>query len=824
MDLTERIEFDEKIFRREIVEELEESYLDYAMSVIVGRAIPDLRDGLKVIHRRIIYAMAEGGYGSEKPTNKSARIVGEVMGKFHPHGDAAIYDAVARMAQPWSLRYPLLEGQGNFGSIDGDAPAAMRYTEVRMRPLAEYLVADIKKQTVDFVPTFDGKGREPVVLPSGLPVLLMNGTEGIAVGMATRIPPHNLNELAAAIRLLVDNPEATVDDLMKCVKGPDFPTGGFILGRSGIEEAYRTGKGSITIRGRAEVEQDKRDRYRIVITEIPYQVNKSTLVETIAHLASGPRRAMSGFTDIRDESDRNGIRVVLELKRDANPQVILNNLYKNTQLQITYHIINLALVNGAPRVLNLREMLTRFVEYRREIIVRRTKFDLEQAEARAHILEGLKVALDHLDEVIAVIKACKDQRTASFRLQEEFGLSADQAKAILEMRLGHLTNLEQRRVLDELKAVRKKISDYEAILADSKKVDRVLVRELDEATSKFGDERRTVILSGIEGGEFSEEDLVKSEFVVVSITRNGYIKRVPLSTFRVQARGGRGLIGQTMKADDVVQGLVTTNTLDTILCFTDHGNVHSLRVFQVPAFERTAKGTPIINLVGLTAGEKVTALVSLEEFSQPYLFMCTRRGIVKKCELSKFVHLRTTGKRAISLEDNDSLDFVLPTSGKDRLIISTRAGRSVCFDESEVRPMGRTARGVLGVRLRDREDAVIGIDRMKHEHQLLVVSKGGYGKRTSLSEFRVTHRGTRGIICMKTRGKTGPVVAAHAVEPEDEVIIISAEGMIIRTQVSQISQQGRSTQGVKVINLKPGDRVSAVEIIKADKADSPLFE
>ncbi len=821
MDNTERIEFDEKIVPREIVEEMEESYLDYAMSVIVGRAIPDVTDGLKAIHRRIIYAMADGGYTSDKPTNKSARIVGEVMGKYHPHGEMAIYDALVRMAQPWNMRYPLVEGQGNFGSNDGDAAAAMRYTEVRLRPIAEYLVKDIKKDTTEFIPTFDAKTMEPTLLPAGLPLLLMNGTEGIAVGVATRIPPHNLKELIGALKHLIASPDASVDDLLQYVEGPDFPTGGFILGAEGIKDAYRSGRGSIIIRGRAEIEQDRRDRFRIVITEVPYQVNKAVLVERIAELVTSKK--LQGISDIRDESDRTGSRVVIELKRDANPQVILNNLYKNTPLQITYGVIMLALRNGAPRVMDLKGILAEFIDYRRNVVIRRTRFELKVAQEREHILEGLKTALDHLDEVVDAIRSSKDRETASFRLQEEFGLSEAQAKAILDMRLAQLTGLERRKVVDELKELKVRIKELKAILADPKKVDEVIVSEFDEAEEKFGDPRRTVILRDADGSDIDEEDLIKEEPVVVSLTANGYVKRVPLSTYRVQGRGGRGLIGQTMKADDMVRAILTTSTLNTVLCFTDRGNVYSLRVFRIPSFERTAKGTPIINLIGITAGEIVTALVSLEDFSRSNLFMCTRLGVVKKVELAAFASLRVTGKRAILLDDKDSLDFVHPTTGDDEIIICTRKGLAVRFNESEVRTMGTAARGVIGVRLADEDDAVVGMNLVQPEKELLVVSEKGFGKRTKLSGFRQTHRGTKGIICMRVKGKTGPLVSAHVVDEDDEFIIITRHGMLIRTEVKQVSQQGRATQGVRVINLKPKDAVSSVEAIHLSGKDEPLF-
>ncbi len=825
MTRTDRIEFDEKIRPREIVEELEESYLDYAMSVIIGRAIPSVKDGLKVIHRRIIYSMFDAGYTSNKPTNKSAKIVGEVMGKFHPHGDAAIYDALVRLAQPWSIRYPLIEGQGNFGSIDGDEPAAMRYTEVRLSPLAEYLMRDIRKRTVDFVPTFDGKELEPVVLPALLPILLMNGTEGIAVGMATRIPPHNLNELVNACKVLIQNPKATNEELLRHVTGPDFPTGGLILGTDGITKAYTEGRGTITIRGRASVEQDKRERFRIVITEVPYQINKSALVEKIAELASQSKGALSGISDIRDESDRTGIRVVLELKRDANPQVILNNLYKYTPLQTTYGIIQLALVDGVPKALSLKDILELNINHGRIVLTKRIEFELEQAEKRAHVLEGFKIVLDNLDVVIKIIRSSADHKEASNLLIARFKFTEEQVKAILDMRLSQLTNLERKKVLDELAELKKSIKEFKSILSTPKKIDEILIEELEESVKRFGDERRTTIVQTDEKGEFKEEDLVRSESVVVTISRNSYIKRVPLSSFRVQARGGRGLIGAGLKSDDAVSGLVLTNTLDTILCFTNRGNVYSLKVYKIPAFDRTAKGTPIVNCIGLgNPEERVTAIASLKEFSEPYLFMCTRKGRVKKCALSEFTNLRITGKRSITLEGTDTLEFVIPTSGKDTLIISTRKGFSVCFNEGEVKPVGTSAQGVIGIRLQGEDDEVVGLGRIKPSSELLVVSELGYGKRTPLSEFRITHRATKGIISMKVREKTGDVISARVVSENDEVILISVDGMVIRTEVRQISQQGRSTMGVKVMNLREGDKVSAVEVVPSDFGGESLFE
>jgi len=819
----DRIEFEEKIVPRRIVAEMEESFLDYAMSVIVSRAIPDARDGLKPIHRRILWSMFDSGFTADKSTSKSAKIVGDVMGNYHPHGSDAIYDSLVRMGQDWSLRYPLITPQGNFGSIDGDQAGAMRYTEAKLGPLGQYLLEDVKKETVDWEPTFDPNRLEPTVLPAGLPQLLMNGSEGIAVGMATRIPPHNLFELRQACLKLIDDPFIEIDELIACVPGPDFPTGALMLGNEGAVQAYQTGRGSITLRARTEIEEDDRGRMRIVVTEIPYQVNKSTLIEKIAQLAHDKK--IQGIRDIRDESDRTGIRVVIELGAQAQPQVILNNLYKHSQLQVNYSMIMLALRDNVPRLLDLKELLTCFVDHRREVVRRRSEFDKRKAEERAHILEGLKIAQDNIDEVVKVIRASQDPAAAKAELIKRFELTDIQAQAILDMKLSQLTSLEVGKILDELKALRKRIKELKAILADAKKLDGVIKEELGAAAEKFGNERRTLIGPGGGDGDFDEEELVRKEDVVVTLTRGGYIKRTPASTYRAQGRGGRGLIGAKTKAEDIVRHVIMTNTLDTLLCFTDRGTVHSVRVFRIPAYDRAAKGLPVVNLINLLPGEKLTAMISVADFKRPYLFLCTRRGTVKRVALEEFTNLRVTGKRAVILKDDDILRFVEPTTGHDQLLIFTRKGCAVKFDEEQVRVMGTSAAGVRGVKLQDEDDWVVGMDVAADDEEVLVTGQKGLGKRSKVELFRKTNRGAKGVIALKITDRTGPLVSAGKVNDGDELLIITREGMIIRTEVSNISVQGRATQGVKLINLREGDQVSAIEVIHPEEeGGEPLFE
>lgn len=820
----DRIEFEEQIIPRRIVEEMEESFLDYAMSVIVSRAIPDARDGTKPIHRRILWSMFENGFTSDKSTSKCAKIVGDVMGNYHPHGDLSLYEGLVRMGQVWSLRYPLVIPQGNFGSIDGDSPAAMRYTEAKLSPIGEYLLKDIRKETVDWVPTFDPNRLEPTVLTAGLPNLLMNGSEGIAVGMATRIPPHNLTELGAACAKLLANPDTTIEELIELVPAPDFPTAGIMLGNKGAIEAYKTGRGTVTVRGRAETEEDDRGRQRIVITELPYQVNKSTLIEKIAILAQDKK--LSNIRDVRDESDRTGIRIVVELGKDAQPMMILNNLYKQTQLQVNYSMIMLALKGGVPRLLNLKEFLGCFLEHRRIVIRRRSEHEKRKAEERAHILEGLKIAQDNIDEVVKIIRGSANTTFAKAELINRFELSDVQAQAILDMKLSQLTNLEVNKILEELKQLQKTIARLAAILGDPQKLDEVVGNELAEAIAKFGDERRTVIAQIADDGSFSDEDLIRKEDVVVTITRGGYIKRIPASTYRAQGRGGRGLIGQKTKAEDVVRQVIHTNTHDTLLCFTDKGIVHSLRVFKIPAYDRAAKGLPFVNLVALRTGEKVAALISLADFSKKYLFMCTTKGIVKRCELAGFTNLRINGKRAIGLREGDSLAFVVPTSGDDQVVIITRMGFAVKFEETQVRAMGTQAAGVKGVTLKGDADKVIGLTVASDDEDLLVIGEKGVGKRSKVELFRKTKRGAKGVIALKVTDRNGPLVGGMKVTDTDELLIITTKGMIIRTTVKSISLLGRATQGVNLIRLREGDLVSAIEAIEAsdDDSEAELFE
>ncbi|MCD6118399.1 DNA gyrase subunit A [bacterium] len=797
---------------------MEESFIDYSMSVIIGRAIPRVRDGLKPVHRRILYGMLTGGYLSDRKTRKCAKICGDIIGKYHPHGDGPVYDALVRLAQPFSMRYPLVTGQGNFGSIDGDPPAAMRYTEARLSALGEYLLQDIRKDTVDFEQTYDGEENEPSVLPAGLPVLLMNGAEGIAVGMATRIPPHNLRELGRGILALLKNPDMSIDELIQIIPGPDFPGAGIINGTEGIKSAYETGRGTLALSGRAEVEQDSKGRYRVVINEIPYQVNKSVLVEKIAHLVKDKK--LQGISDLRDESDRNGIRIVIDLKRDANAQVVINRLYRYSMLEVSYSIIMLAIDDGVPKILPLKDILLRFITHRRDVIVRRTEFELARARERAHILQGLKIALDNLDEVIAVIRGSENPAHAKQQLIEEFELSEIQAQAILDMKLSHLTSLEVEKVVSELKDILERIEYLEELLADPAKIDGVLSDELSEAMDKFGDDRRTLI-SG-DSGEIDEEDLIKREQVVVTTSRAGYIKRVPLSTYRAQGRGGRGLIGATTRADDVVNLMITAQTHDTVLCFTSRGAVHSLKVYRIPAFDRSAKGIPIINLVGIGAGERITAIINLSDYTRPYLFMCTKFGIVKKVEIAEFRNLRITGKRAIGLADDDELLFVEPTCGSDRIAITSRCGMTVIFNEEDVRAMGTAARGVIGIRLADEDDAVIGIDVVTDEDDLLIASERGYGKRSSIGLFRQTKRGAKGVIALKVTEKTGKLIGARKTRDGDDLLIITEKGVLIRQQVSKINVYGRSTQGVRLIRLDTGDAICGIEVVSG--ASDDLFD
>ena len=802
----------------DIDDQMRDAYLDYAMSVIVARALPDARDGLKPVHRRILYAMHEMGIRSNTPYRKSARIVGEVLGKFHPHGDAAVYDAMARMAQDFSMRYLLVDGQGNFGSIDGDPPAAMRYTEARLGSIAEELLIDIEKETIDFVDNFDGSLQEPTSMPARLPNLLLNGASGIAVGMATNIPPHNLGELADAIQHLVDNydhlDEVGVDDLMQFIPGPDFPTGGLIVGATGIKQAYSTGKGRIVMRALAHIEETGKSRHRIVITEIPYQVNKSGLIERIAELVRDGR--LSNISDLRDESDRRGLSIVVELKRGAQPRQVLNQLFKSTQLQTTFGVQLLALVDGEPRLLSLKRSLQLYIEHRRMVITRRTEHDLRKARAREHILDGLLIALANIDEVITTIRKSRDVKVAKKSLIERFKLSETQAQAILDMQLRRLAALERKNIETEHKQIVKLIKGLERLLASPKKILQLIKKDLGELVESFGDPRRTRIAPDA-SEEFSEEDLVPDEAVLVSITQRSYVKRVAAKTYRRQGRGGRGVTGHSMRGEDEVMMLFPARSLDTVLFFSDRGKVYSEKAYQIPDADRTARGIPMVNILALSPEELVTAAVSVPDFSAAnYCTMATRNGKIKRVELPKFAAVRPSGLIAIGLEEGDVLGWVRLTSGDDEIIIVTEQGQALRFHEQKVRPMGRPAAGVKGINLRP-GDHVTSMGVVDPDGDLLVVSQKGYGKRTPLGEYPVKGRATGGVVTLSRskRDLTGPVAAARVVSAEDDLTIISSGGKVLRTKMKQIKQTGRATMGVRVINLKEGEIVASVARISA---------
>jgi len=811
--------FEEKVVARYLEDEMRESFIDYSMSVIVQRALPDVRDGLKPVHRRILYAMQEVGLAPNRPHKKSATVVGEVLGKFHPHGDMAVYDALVRMVQDFSLRYPLVNGQGNFGSIDGDSAAAYRYTEVRLGAIAVELLADIEKETVNFVPNFDDRLLEPTVLPSKLPNLLVNGAAGIAVGMATNIPPHNLREVVEATKYLIDHPEAKPRDLMKFVKGPDFPTGAIIQGRSGIEEAYRTGRGRIVVRAQAEVEETKRGE-RILITEIPFMVNKTRLIEQIAELAR--ERRVEGISDLRDESDREGMRIVVELKRDANAQIILNRLYKHTQMQTTFGAIMLALVDGVPKIMNLAEMIGHFASHRHEIVVRRSEYDLRVAQEREHILLGLKKAVDNIDAVVEIIKRAKDPEEAAKKLRQRFKLSERQAEAILNMRLARLTGLEVEKLKAELKEVRAQIKDLKAILASKKRRMSIIKQELDELSQKYGDDRRTQIAGEIE--DFSLEDLIAEEEMVVTVSHEGYIKRMPVDTYRRQRRGGRGIAGMATKEEDWVEHLFVASTHDYILFFTAQGKVHWLKVHQVPQTSRTARGRPIVNLIKITKDDRVAAMVPVREFSEDeYLLFCTRKGVVKKTSLAAYQNIRSSGIHAIRVVGDDELIDVRLTQGGDEVVLASARGKAIRFPESDVREMGRVARGVRGIVLA-RGDAVIGLVVVRDEAALLVVTERGLGKRTQISEYRLQRRGGKGVINVRLSAKTGAVVAIKEVSDDDELVLITRNGIVNRQPVAEIRETGRNAQGVRLINLDAGDQVVDVTRVISEGSAEELAE
>lgn len=799
----------------DIEAEMRVAYLDYAMSVIVSRALPDARDGLKPVHRRILYAMHDLGMRHNTPYRKSARVVGDVLGKYHPHGDSAVYDAMVRMAQDFSMRYPMIDGQGNFGSIDGDSPAAMRYTEARLAKIAQEMLADIDKNTVNWTDNFDASLQEPEVLPARLPNLLLNGTSGIAVGMATNIPPHNLNEVCDAIIYLIDHydtsDDVTVEDLMQFIKGPDFPTGATLMGQEGLINAYATGRGRVIMRATAEIEEVKGNRHRIVVTEIPYQVNKSSLIERIADLAREEK--LKDISDLRDESDRSGLSIVIELKRGAQPKKVLNQLYKYTALQSTFGINMLALLNGEPRMLPLKRALLAYVEHRREVIVRRTEFDLDKARQRAHILEGLRIALGSLDKIIQTIRQSKDVETAREQLMQNFGLSQPQAQAILDMQLRRLAALERQKIEDEYQEVMKNIAYLEGLLANPAKILGLIRDDLGEIKAEYGDERRTRILIDAKE-EFHEEDLVKEEEVLISITERGYIKRVPSKTYRTQGRGGRGVTGMTTRDEDVVEFLFAAGTHDTILYFTDKGKVYSEKAYQVPDANRTAKGVSIANLINLAPGEKITAAVTVPSFDQAeYLIMLTRKGRIKRTDLSEFASVRPSGLIALTLDGDDELGWVKMTNGHNEIVIVSHSGQAIRFAESDVRSMGRTAAGVGGMRLRA-NDEIRGMDVVDPEAALLVVTEKGFAKRTALKEYAVQGRNGSGVRTLsKDMERTGNIVAAHVVSTAGDLTLISRDGIMLRIAIKEISQQGRATYGVRVMSLKKDDVVASVAVL-----------
>jgi len=791
----------------DIEDEMKKSYMDYAMSVIVGRALPDVRDGLKPVHRRILYAMNELNNDWDKPYKKSARIVGDVIGKYHPHGDMAVYDAIVRMAQDFSLRYPLIDGQGNFGSIDGDPPAAMRYTEIRMSKLSGELLADIDKETVDFGPNYDESLVEPAVLPSKFPNLIVNGSSGIAVGMATNVPPHNLGETINALIALIENPDISIEELMAHLPGPDFPTAGFIYGKEGIRQAYETGKGVIQLRARALIERDRKgERETIVVTELPYQTNKARLIEKVAELVQ--EKVLEGISNIRDESDREGMRVVIELKRNEVAEVILNQLYKHTQLQTSFGIILLAIYRNQPKLLSLKEMLQLFLQHRQEVITRRSIFDLKKAEARAHILEGLKKAIDQIDAVISTIKASKTPKEAKDRLVERFALSEEQAQAILEMRLQRLTNLEQRKIVEEYEDTIKLINRLKAILASERLVLNLIKEELLSIREAYGDERRTEIVET--APEIKIEDLIVEEDMVVTITHTGYIKRNPISLYRSQHRGGKGKMGINVKEEDFVEDLFVASTHDYILFFTDAGKIHWMKVHELPEAGRLTRGKAIVNLLNLGPQEKVTAILSLKDFAKgKFITFMTKRGIIKKTALEAYSNPRAGGIIAINLDEGDELISTKLTDDQQHLFIGTKLGKAIHFPETLVREIGRTARGMKGIRL-SRDDEVVGMEVVAAHTQILTVTEHGYGKRTQASEYRVQNRGGSGIFTVKRTPRTGNVVGIRTVTNEDELMLISDKGKIIRLKAVDIPIQGRATQGVRLITLEEGERVVAV--------------
>lgn len=802
-----------KVIPVKLESEMKNSYIDYAMSVIVMRALPDVRDGLKPVHRRILYAMQEAGMASNKPYKKSARIVGEVLGKYHPHGDTSVYDTIVRMAQDFSYRYMLADGHGNFGSIDGDSPAAMRYTEVRMSKIAEIMLSDIEKETVDFMPNYDESLKEPTVLPSKMPNLLVNGSAGIAVGMATNIPPHNLNEVIDGILMMIDNPNVELPELMRAIKGPDFPTGGLIMGTEGILKAYSTGRGAIKMRAKTHFEEMDKGKTRIVVTELPYQVNKAHLVEKIAQLVRD--KVIEGITALNDESDRTGMRIAIELRRDVNPDITLNKLFQHTQLQETFGAIMLALVDGKPQILTLKQMLGYYIKHQEEVVRRHTAYDLKKAKMRAHILEGLTIALKNLDAVIATIKGSRTSDIAKASLEENYALSDKQAQSILDLRLQRLTGLEQEKINQEYTQTLALIDELSAILADEQKILDIIKQELIAVKQKFGDARRSEIT--IDTSNIDIADLIEEEDIVITLTHDNYVKRQPIDSYRRQKRGGRGVTGMGTKEDDFVENMIITSTHKTVLFFTNRGRVYQLRGYDIPESGRTAKGTAVINLLPLEQGEKITAVIPISAFAADrYLFMTTRYGIVKKTPLIQYDTARKkTGLIAISLDENDDLIDVKLTDGNRQVIIGTQKGMAISFDEADVRSMGRAARGVRGIKLADK-DVVIGMDNLREGAKVLTVTKNGYGKRTESDEYRDQKRGGKGLINVKVTDKTGEVVGLKVVDNNQEFMLITTEGIVIRSKVAEVSTIGRNTQGVKMMKTDEADSVAALAIFTSE--------
>ena len=804
----------EKIIERDIEKEMKTAYIDYAMSVIVSRALPDVRDGMKPVHRRILYAMHEDGITSDKPYRKCANTVGSVLGRYHPHGDAAVYDAMVRLAQDFSMRYPLIDGHGNFGSIDGDGAAAMRYTEARMAKISNYMLADIEKNTVDFMPNYDDRLQEPVVLPAQIPALLVNGSSGIAVGMATNIPPHNLTEIIDGLIKIIEDDNVTDEDLMQVVKGPDFPTGALILGKEGIKQAYTTGRGKITLRAETEIEEMSGNRQRIIVSSLPYQVNKAKLIQNISELVKDKK--IEGISDVRDESDRKEkVRVVIELKRDANAQVILNQLYKHTQMQDTFGIIMLALVNGEPKVLTLRQCMDCYIDHRKEVVLRRTKFELDKAEARAHILEGLKIALDNIDEIIKIIRASYDD--AKERLMKRFGLTDIQAQSILDMRLKTLSGLQREKIENEYEELMKLIAYLKDVLGSETLVFEIIKKELIEVKEKFGDSRKTKIVAA--EGEFELEDLIEEEQTVIALTHFGYVKRMPVDTYKSQKRGGKGITGMATREEDFVKQIFTASTHDTLLFFTNKGKVYRLKGYEIPEAGRTARGTAIVNLLSLDRGEKISAVIPISNFAEgKYLLMATKHGMIKKTALGEYSSVRKSGLQAITLKDEDELIDVRMTDGQDNVVLVTEQGICITFEEKDVRPIGRTGQGVIGIKLNE-EDVVIGMEPIiaGSKATLLAITENGFGKRTELDEYRVQVRGGKGVITYKITPKTGKLVGIRIATDDQDVMLVTNTGTIIRLKVEDISVLGRATQGVTLMRTKNDCKVVSIETIDPEE-------